>query len=58
MRKDFLDDEYHEIGNTNQNISTYTDSVPTFGDYWYRVKATNESGDSLGSNVVKVTVTQ
>ena len=56
MRKDFLDDEYREIGNTNQNFTSYADIVPKSGDYWYGVKATNANGDSLGSNVVKMTI--
>ena len=46
------------IGNANQNTSTYNDTVPSSGSYWYRVKATNAYGDSLESNVVKVTNAQ
>ena len=58
LRKDFLDDEYREIGNVNQNTTTYTHTVEPNGAYWYRVKATNGYGESLGSNVVKVTINQ
>ena len=42
----------------NSNIVTYTDTVSSAGDYWYRVKANNvNNGDSVGSKVVKTTNT-
>ena len=37
------------------DVITYTDTVSATGDYWYRVKASNSYGDSIGSKVVKVT---
>ena len=58
MRKDDLTGEYMEIVTTDADITNYADTVPTVGTYWYRVKTTNDNGDSLGSNVVKVTVSE
>lgn len=58
MRKDTLEGEYTEITTTAADATSYDDTVPSAGDYWYRIKATNDNGDSLGSNIVKVTVAE
>jgi len=58
VRKDTLEGIYSQIGTASANATSYSDTVSAAGKYWYRVKATNANGDSVGSNVVKVTVTQ
>jgi len=60
IRKDSLSAAYENIATTGANITSHPGTVPTAGTYtyWYRVQATNSNGDSLGSNVVKVTVTE
>ena len=58
MRRDSLEGEYNELTTTAADTTSYDDTVSEAGDYWYRVKATNNNGDSLGSNVVKVTVAE
>ncbi|RJP75076.1 MAG: hypothetical protein C4522_21730 [Desulfobacteraceae bacterium] len=56
FRKNNAEDDYSEIGTVESNIITYTDTVPASGSYWYRIKAINEHGNSLGSNVARVSV--
>lgn len=56
FRKDHLTNEYVEIAAVDVDKTSYNEDLKSAGDYWYRVKATNEHGDSLGSNVIKVTV--
>jgi len=56
LRKDSLKEVFKEVGSTIDNKTTYEDEVAVAGDYWYRVVATNDNGDSLGSNVVKIEV--
>lgn len=58
MRRDSLEGEYNELTTTAADVTSYDDTVPSAGDYWYRIKSTNNNGDSLGSNVVKVTVAE
>ena len=55
-RKDSLTGSYSLITTTNQNITSYTDTVSSSGTYWYRINSTNSNGDSVGTNLVKVTV--
>ena len=54
MRRDTLTGEYAQIGTAEADATSYEDTLTQAGTYWYRVKATNANGDSLGSNVVKV----
>ena len=56
MRRDTLTGQYAEVGTAAADATTYEDTLTTAGTYWYRVRATNANGDSLGSNVVKVAV--
>jgi len=58
LRRDTLTGTYSEIATADADATTYTDTLTIAAKYWYRVKATNANGDSLGSNVVKVTVTE
>jgi len=58
LRRDTLTGNYTEVGTTTADVETYDDTLTTAGTYWYRVKATNANGDSLGSNVVKVTISE
>ena len=55
-RKDSLTGSYSLITTTIQNITSYTDTVSSSGTYWYRINSTNSNGDSVGTNLVKVTV--
>jgi len=62
LRRDSLTGTYLEIATVDADVTTYADTVPltqvpTTRKYWYRVRSTNTDGQSLGSNVVKVTVT-
>lgn len=54
VRRDSLTGDFTEIGTST--TASYTDTLTSDGKYWYRVMATNENGDSLGSNVAKVTL--
>ena len=58
MRRDSLEGEYSEKTTTGADTTSYDDTVSGAGKYWYRVKATNDNGDSLGSNVIKVTIAE
>jgi len=57
LRRGSLTGNYNVIETTDANAITSPvipqDMTPTC---WYRVKSTNANGDSVGSNVVKVTV--
>lgn len=55
-RKTTLAGEFIALTTTPANTTTYTDTVTSGGDYWYRVHATSDVGNSVGSNVAKVTV--
>jgi len=44
-----------EIGMVTANTSTFSETLPS-GDYSYRVSSRNGNGDSLGSNIVVVTI--
>jgi len=55
-RKTTLSGEYIAITTAASNAVTYTDTVTQAGDYWYRIHATSDVGNSIGSNVAKVTV--
>ena len=56
LRKDSLIGNYSEIATTSADATNYVDSNLPAGTYWYRIKATNANGDSLGSNVAKVVI--
>jgi hypothetical protein len=56
LRRDSLTGEFAEISTASENATSYTDILTTDGKYWYRVVAVNDNGDSLGSNVAKVTL--
>lgn len=58
VRKDTLEGTYSQVGTAAANTTSYSDTVSAEGKYWYRVKATNANGDSVGSNVVKVRISQ
>jgi hypothetical protein len=46
-RKFTINGAYQEIGTTNANITTYSDTISSFtGPYYYRVKAYNSYGNS------------
>ena len=57
-RRDTLTGPYNLIDTVSSDVTVYQDVVTAKGTYWYRVKATNAHGDSLGSNVAVVDVTQ
>ena len=56
VRKDSINGNWEEIGQTVANITSYKDTVPNRGTYWYRVKSRNLNGKSVGTNVIKVEV--
>jgi len=58
MRKDEFSDMYHKIITVPSNIITFEDKVTETGTYSYLVISTNEVGDSPGSNVVEVTISE
>lgn len=53
VRKTTLTGSYSDVGTST---GTSFSQALTTGTYWYRVRATNANGDSLGSNEVVVTV--
>lgn len=55
LRKDLLSGSYQVVGAVSPDVDTFSQTVLA-GEHWYRIVATNAHGDSLGSNVVKVTV--
>ena len=57
FKKSSLAGAWTQVGGMSGADATgVTDTVLAAGDYWYRVKASHSSnGDSIGSNVVKVT---
>ncbi len=58
MRKDEVLDMYQKIAAIPADITTFEDKVPKTGTYRYIVVSTNEVGDSPGSNVVEVTISE
>lgn len=56
LRRDSLTGTFAEVSTPAANATTTTNTVTTAGTYWYRIQATNGNGNSLGSNLVKVTV--
>ncbi|MBI2082323.1 MAG: fibronectin type III domain-containing protein [Deltaproteobacteria bacterium] len=56
LRKDSLEGDFEVVTTTAANATSYTNTVPAAGTYWYRIKATNAYGDSFGSNEVSVTI--
>jgi len=56
LRKGTIRGGFNLVTTTGADAVTYQDTVPEAGRYWYRVKATNANGDSIGSKVVKVIV--
>jgi len=55
FRKDSVKGEWNEVGSVGADTTSYSDTV-SFGTYWYRIFATNDNGDSVGSNVIKITI--
>lgn len=56
VRKSSASGSYSEVGTVSASTTTYSETV-TAGTYWYRVRAVNSNGTSLGStSVLKVTV--
>jgi hypothetical protein len=45
-----------QIGTTGRGVTTYTDTPPQPGTYYYRVRAFNVAGDSDYTNIVQVDV--
>lgn len=58
MRKDEFLDMYQKIATIPADITTFGDKVTKTGTYRYIVVSTNEVGDSPGSNVVEVTISE
>jgi hypothetical protein len=56
LRRDSVPGSYAPIAVVAAGGTTFTDTVPTPGTYWYRVQAFNANGDSVGSNVALITV--
>lgn len=56
FRKDSLAGSFNVVASLPANTTNYEDSVPQAGSYWYWIKATNDYGDSDGSNVVNVDI--
>jgi len=56
LRKGSIKGGFNLVTTTGADAVTYQDTVPEAGRYWYRIKATNANGDSIGSKVVKVIV--
>lgn len=55
-RKTPGDTAWEEIASVSASLTFYTDSMSSAGSFLYRVKASNTSGESFGTNVIKVTV--
>lgn len=55
LRKDTASGTYAVVGSVSANTTTYQNTSVSSGTHWYRVRATNANGSSLGSNAVKVT---
>ena len=53
-RRDSLTGDWVELAATASDVTSYLDSVPVAGEYWYRVYSSNSNGDSLGSNLILV----
>lgn len=53
QRKSSASGTWSDLTTTAANAVTYTDSTVTTGTYWYRVLATNASGDSMSSSEVQ-----
>lgn len=53
LRKDSLTGTFSLIGTATADSTSFEDTVEA-GKYWYRIVATNNNGDSMGSNVVIV----
>ena len=57
LRKSKLTDNFAVVATVGANVKNKANTTPAAGDYWYRVRATNANGDSVGSNVIKINVT-
>lgn len=55
LRKDSLTGNYSAVATLSAIETSYSETVPNAGTYWYRIVATNAYGDSTGSNVADVT---
>ena len=55
MSKDSIDEQYTEL-TSGIGSTTYSDTVNSGNSRWYRIFAVNANGESIGSNVVRVTV--
>lgn len=56
LRRDGLAGTFTEIATPAANAITYADTSLAAGVYWYRVQSVNANGNSLGSNLAKVTI--
>ena len=56
LRKDILKGSYSTVTTTSADVISYIDTVTAAGLYWYRVSATNSTGDSTPSKVITVDV--
>ena len=56
LRKDSCDGSYSTLTTTSADATSYSDTAPAAGSYWYRVSATNSNGDSVASKMVRVDV--
>lgn len=56
LRRDGLAGTFAEIATPAANAITYADTSLAAGVYWYRVQSVNANGNSLGSNLAKVTI--
>jgi len=61
LRRDSLDAQWQEVANVDavsgaETTVSYVDIGLSPGTYWYRVRAVNTNGKSLGSIVTKITV--
>lgn len=57
FRRDSLTGTFTQVGTTSASgITTFIDTVPSSGTYWYRVKSSNANGASVGTNIVKVII--
>lgn len=56
LRKTTATGEWSVIATTAADSTNFSDTPTAAGVYWYRVKALNQNGASLGTNVVKITL--
>ena len=54
----YTDNAFTEVGCAFENDTIFTDTVPSYSDYQYRVRAFNDDLSSLYSDPVKITVSE